>query len=146
MIRRANAGEADALAQLHAQAFDDPWDAAAIRGFIESIGVIALRGEAGFILVRALAGEAEILTLAVAPAQRRRGLGRALVDAGAEAARAGGAEAMFLEVAADNLAAIALYDAAGFVRVGRRSAYYRRAGGAVMDALVLRKALTLPPA
>ena len=47
---------------------------------------------------------------------------------------------LFLEVAADNAAALALYRTAGMAETGRRADYYRRPGGAV-DALVLSKVL-----
>ncbi len=92
----------------------------------------------GFILVREAAGEAEILTLAVAPRARRQGLGRTLVDAAI--ARLGSAD-LFLEVAADNIAAIALYQQNGFTQAGVRRGYYARPGGAV-DALLLKRGQT----
>jgi ribosomal-protein-alanine N-acetyltransferase len=86
------------------------------------------------LLARITADEAEILTLAVAPAARRRGVGAALVDRAMQRAAAAGAGAMFLEVASGNQAARALYERAGFIRVGRRARYYPNGG----DALVLR--------
>ena len=101
-------------------------------------GLIA--DEAGFILWRAAGGEAEILTLAVDPARRRTGLGHSLTLAALAAATDSGAKVMFLEVAADNPAAIALYEKAGFSRAGLRKAYYVRTKG-FADALVLRRAL-----
>jgi ribosomal-protein-alanine N-acetyltransferase len=98
-------------------------------------GAVALMTADGFILVREAAGEAEILTLAVAPRARRQGLGRALVDAAI--ARLGPAE-LFLEVAADNHAAIALYQQAGFAQAGVRRGYYARSNGAE-DGLILKR-------
>ena len=142
MIRRATADDSPVLARLHAAAFAEPWSEAALAGLVGGSGAFALTGDDGFILVRALAGEAEILTLAVSPAARRRGLGRALVQAAAASARQAGAESLFLEVAADNAAALALYADCGFEPVGRRNAYYRRRHERAMDALVLRKTLT----
>lgn len=92
----------------------------------------------GFVLARAAAGEAEILTLAVLPPARRRGLGQALVSgAMALAIVRAQAEAMFLEVAEGNAGALALYRGLGFAEVGRRKRYYP--DGA--DALVLRRDL-----
>ena len=89
-------------------------------------------GRGGFVLARLAGGEAEILTLAVVPGLRRQGLGRALLDQ----ILAGMPETpVFLEVAVDNVPAIALYGAAGFVQCGRRAAYY----GAGRDAIVLRR-------
>jgi ribosomal-protein-alanine N-acetyltransferase len=95
----------------------------------------------GFIVVRAVAGEAEILTLAVHPEARRQGLGRALVESAATTAQTLGAEAFWLEVATDNAAATALYAAAGFESAGRRPGYYGRKGGERIDALVMRRLL-----
>ena len=92
-----------------------------------------------------MAGEAEVLTLAVDPAQRRRGVARALLERGADWAADHGAEMLWLEVAADNAAARGLYAAAGFQEAGRRRGYYGRTGGAV-DALVMRRGLNTGPA
>ena len=96
-----------------------------------------------FILVHVAADECEILTLGTAENAQRRGLARALLSAAAEEAQAAGARAMFLEVAEDNIAAIALYRAAGFALIGRRQNYYRRADGSVLDAVMLRATLPL---
>jgi ribosomal-protein-alanine N-acetyltransferase len=139
-LRVATAADAAELAALHASAFDDPWGADEIHTLLSGPGGFGLLAEGGFILCRAIAGEAEILTLAVKPDARRQGLGRTLVEAAAIVAAQGGAEAFFLEVASDNTAAIALYEAAGFERAGGRKGYYQRTGS-VMDALVMRRAL-----
>lgn len=135
------------LADLHDRAFERPWDAMAFEDLLKSPGVFAVLGEAGepavekgFILCRAIAGEAEILTIAVDPAARRRGWGGALVEMAAGIASETGSEALFLEVAADNAAAIALYAATGFARVGLRKGYYPHPDGA-RDAIVMRRAL-----
>lgn len=126
-----------ALAALHAEAFDAPWDAASLSALLTSPGVFAVAEEDGFILIRVVADEAEILTLAVRPAARRGGLGGRLVEAAVVRAAALGAERMFLEVAEDNVAARALYARAGFNEAGRRRGYYARADGSREDALVL---------
>ena len=94
-------------------------------------------GVGGFILVRTVADEAEILTLAVRPADRRRGIAAGLVARGASVAAAQGASRLFLEVAEDNDAARGLYERAGFVEAGRRPRYYARADGSRTDALIL---------
>ena len=136
---------ADALARVHATSFDHPWSAADIAELLAAPGAFGLAiaetdAPVAFVLVRAIAGEAEILTLAVDPAMRRRGLAQALVEAAFLAAQTAGAEAMFLEVAADNAGAIALYAGAGFIRVGARPGYYPRETGAI-DAIVMRRDL-----
>ena len=126
-----------ALAAIHAEAFDAPWDAASLTALLASPGVFAVEEADGFILIRVVADEAEILTLAVRPAARRSGLGARLVEAAMVRAAALGAERMFLEVAEDNVAARALYTRAGFVEAGRRRGYYARTDGSREDALVL---------
>ena len=84
------------------------------------------------------ADEAELLKIAVAPARRRQGIGRALLaDAVAGAIRSG-ARRLFLEVRERNQAARALYSDAGFTEVGRRKGYYRHPSD---DALILEKNL-----
>lgn len=127
------------LAAQHAACFPDAWSADAIRELFAGPGVFAFTLPDGFILARAAGGEAEILTLAVAPQARRRGLGRLLVRMAARHAGALGASSLFLEVAADNIAAQALYRSEGFSPVGRRKAYY-----AGQDADVLKVMLPLP--
>ncbi|HET9045894.1 MAG TPA: ribosomal protein S18-alanine N-acetyltransferase [Casimicrobiaceae bacterium] len=88
-------------------------------------------------------GEAQILNVSVVPDARRDGLGRALVHQFIGDARRLGAEQCFLEVRVSNIAAIALYESAGFTRIARRSGYYPPMGPGVPreDALVMRLAL-----
>ena len=137
-LRAALAEDAASLAGLHAAAFDKPWSAGEIAALMTTPGVFAVTVDLqGFILCRSIAGEAEILTLAVTPAARRLGVGRALVEAAAGLAGTQAATSLFLEVAHDNVPALALYAAAGFERVGLRKGYYL--SGA--DAVVMRRAL-----
>ncbi len=140
------AATAARLADLHAAAFPAPWDAAAFEALLDQSGVLAIEGPEGFILIRTVADEAEILTLAVDPVARRRGLGARLVRDGTVAAAAAGAARLFLEVADDNPAALALYARAGFLEAGRRPGYYARPDGPPRDALILALNLsaTLP--
>jgi ribosomal-protein-alanine N-acetyltransferase len=147
-LRPADPSDVQALAAVHAQAFDDPWPPEAFAALLAGPGVYAFTATDGeptaLILMRAVADEAEVLTLATAPSHRRRGAGEALLRAGLDRAAALGAESAFLEVAADNAAAIALYARAGFVQVGRRAGYYRWVEGPSADALVLRRTLNSP--
>ena len=130
------------LADLHAQAFDAPWSVEAFADLLEQAGVFAMATDNGFILIRVVADEAEILSLAVHPQARQRGLGRALVEHGAVEATRRGAVRLFLEVAEDNTAARALYAQTGFVEAGRRVRYYARTDGSTADALVLARDLS----
>ena len=124
-----------------------PWNAASFAGLLADPLVFALvEADLGFLIGRAVAGEAEVLTLAVSPQARRRGLGARLVSRFLYQARLRGAETAFLEVAAGNAGALGLYRAQGFTEAGRRRGYYRSALSPAVDALVLRRALDNPPA
>jgi [ribosomal protein S18]-alanine N-acetyltransferase len=127
------------LAAVHAAAFPpaEAWSAEAIAALLATPGCFALGDAEAFVLARVAADEAEILTLAVRPAARRRGLAAGLMARAAATAAAHGARVLWLEVSAQNDAALGLYRALGFVEAGRRPRYY--ADGA--DALVLRLSL-----
>jgi ribosomal-protein-alanine N-acetyltransferase len=140
MIQRAGAAHPAILAAIHATAFppNEAWDTAMMAAQLTMPGVFAFVADAsGMIIARRAADEAEILTLAVTPTERRRGTAQALVEAAANEARAHGALRMFLEVSVVNVAARALYRSSGFSQVGRRRRYY--ADGS--DALVLARVL-----
>lgn len=140
----------EALAALHARCFTTPrpWSAREFAQLLDSPRCFLLTrprdgsadSRAGFLLGRVIADEAELLTLAVAPQARRAGLGRDLTREFAATSRARGATGAFLEVAADNQAAQALYAGLGWREAGRRRGYY----GPGLDALVL--SLGLGPA
>lgn len=134
------------LAALHAEAFAAPWSADTFAGLLAQPGVLAVNEPDGFILIRTVVDEAEILTLAVAPSARRHGLGRRLVEAAAVAAVQAGATRLFLEVADDNTAARGLYERTGFIPIGRRKAYYAGADGSRTDAVVMSRDLCAPHA
>ena len=130
-----------ALARLHALCFRQAWTEEALRSLLKSPGSAAFAAQGGFVLVRIAGDEAEILTLAVAPDTRRRGIASALLGAAAAHAGEAGARTMFLEVSESNDAAMALYARAGFRGAGRRKSYYSPSD----DALVLRGELPLVP-
>lgn len=146
-LRAAAATDAESLASLHAAAFDEPWDAAAFLGFLDRPGCLAFvatdelsRAAVGFIIGHVAADEAEILSVAVDPAVRRAGIGQLLLRALLEAARDRYVAKVHLEVADVNTAALALYQAEGFIVTGRRKGYYARATGRV-DAVVMSRSL-----
>lgn len=142
-------GGIEALAILHAACFpDDPWEAGALARIVAlsgGFGWLAWEDEepVGFILVRDLGNECEILSLGVAPRWRRRGIARRLLAAANAEAMRRKLPSVVLEVAVDNTPARDLYTATGFVAVGRRARYYRRPDGRA-DALILRLALPRP--
>ncbi len=144
MIRQATPADLQTLAQLHSQCFAESWSAQEFARLLAIPGTFALLADtdAGFVLVRVAADEAEILSVGVRPERRQQGLGRALMAAAAERAFGHGAQTLFLEVSANNAPARTLYGALGFAEAGRRKAYYNE-GGRKADALTLKARLPL---
>ena len=133
------------MAAIHAASFTTPrpWSAREIADILSSPLCFLLAESDGFLIGRAVAGEAELLTLAVAPASRRNGQGARLVQGFVQQAAILGADRAFLEVAADNAAALALYRSTGFVETGRRRGYYVTATGAAVDAITMSRPIAL---
>lgn len=131
------------MAAIHAASFTlpPPWGAQALADTLTSPGTFVLSRAAGFLIGRVIADEAELITLAVAPEARRAGLGAALLTGFHARATAEGARSGFLEVAAANAPARALYARHGWQEAGRRRGYYRSADGQARDdALILTTA------
>ncbi len=82
--------------------------------------------------------EVEIHTIGVDPRVQRHGVGRALMQTGIAAADDHDAP-MYLEVRTDNEAALGLYSACGFVRVGLRKNYYESSGSDAYTMMRPRK-------
>ena len=148
-LRPAGLADCEILGFLHGSCFPyEPWSASAFAGLLVSPGMFALIAQAdgqaaetgdptGFVLARAIAGEAEIVAIGVDPARRRNGAGAALLEGAIELARVAGAEAVFLEAAENNNQACQLYTRRGFIKIGRRANYYRQKDAAVA-ALVMK--------
>ncbi len=144
----ASPDRTDDIAAMHTRLFDPPWDAQTIASLIEHPAAAAFvaqvrepKAMAGFVIGQLAADEAEILSIGVAPEWQRRGVARGMMEGLVRAARRAEAKRLFLEVAEDNKAAMALYEALNFAAVGRRKGYYERLGGKRVDAVIL--ALTL---
>lgn len=133
-----------ALAATHARAIATGrvWSSEEFAALLAAPGALLSGDATSFVLGRVIADEAEVLMVATDPAQQRRGLARAALAAFCDTARARGAASVFLEVAATNTPAIALYSAANFAVQGTRRGYYRQADGTTVDALLLRRDLT----
>lgn len=131
------------LARIHAACFPGQraWSADEFADLLSLPGTFLITRPHGYALGRAAAGEAELLILAVTPEARRQGLGRQLLAAFEAAAKERKASELFLEVAADNRGALALYRAGGWAEHGRRRKYYTRRSGPEIDAVLMRKAL-----
>ncbi len=141
-VARVGNNHAPLLAALHDRSHPPGWSTLDVEHMIATPGTVALLAQTnttpvGFMIVRAAADEAEILMLAVDPAFRRRGVAQRLVTSAVAHVRALKTRELFLEVAQDNDAALALYHKSGFVTRGVRKDYYKRDGGTI-DAIVMR--------
>lgn len=142
-------GDRGVAARLHKARFARAWSDGEFHSLLAQdtvFGFVAWqvntsgRSAGGFVLARAAAGEAEILTISVDVRFERAGLGWRLMLAALREARMRGADEIFLEVDEGNIAALRLYDKLGFTKVGERKAYYEGAGGR-STALVMRRDL-----
>ena len=145
-VRALTPARARDCAAIHAASFPFAWSFGEFERLLAAENVFAdgafdSRGKAlfGFALSRQGADEAELLSIAIDPAQRRAGFGGKLMRAHLAQAERRGVRAMFLEVEEANAAAVALYKRLGFAQVGRRENYYRLADGGKAAALVLRR-------
>jgi ribosomal-protein-alanine N-acetyltransferase len=141
-ISEARQRDAAAIASLHAASFQRGWGEDEFHRLLIDRAVVAHRAMigrtmVGFILSRMAAGEAEILSVAIAPAWRGRGFARPLRDLHLRRLAGLGVRAVFLEVDENNEPACRLYRNAGFSEVGVRKGYYQEGA----SALVLRRDL-----
>ena len=123
--------------------FGEAWTASQCAGLLPMPGVwLILARESdqviGFALARAVAGEAELLLLAVRRGAQGRGIGKMLLDRFTEEAKGRRATRLHLEVREGNHA-LSLYEQADFTLVGRRRNYYSGKAGQTFDALTLAK-------
>jgi [ribosomal protein S18]-alanine N-acetyltransferase len=133
----------DELADIHRQSFvtPRPWSAAEISDLLESPNVYLLSEPGGFAMIRCAGPEAELLTIAVHPLQRRQRIAARLMDALLETAKIRGVKEMFLEVADGNDPAIALYNASGFSVRATRKSYYTGPDGQKINAIIMARTI-----
>jgi ribosomal-protein-alanine N-acetyltransferase len=141
-MSEARQRDAAAIAALHAASFQRGWGEDEFHRLLIDRAVVAHRAVigrtmVGFILSRMAAGEAEILSVAIAPAWRGRGFARPLLDLHLRRLAGLGVRAVFLEVDEHNEPACRLYRNAGFSEVDVRKSYYQEGA----SALVLRRDL-----
>lgn len=149
VVRAASVEDATMIATVHGEAFERGWSDGEIEVLMRQDNVSALAAEyhnafghrsaAGFVLFRTAADEAEILTVAVNQASRRRGVGRALMEEAIRRLYSERIGSLFLEVDSGNAAAIALYEGLDFIPVGERSGYYAQGPAPARGALVMRR-------
>jgi ribosomal-protein-alanine N-acetyltransferase len=145
-LSEATPRDAAAIATLHGKSFHRGWSDGELESLLLDRNVIAHRamvgnGLVGFILSRLAIDEAEILSVAIVPARRGRGLSRRLLDLHLRRLAGIGVHRVFLEVDEGNIPARRLYARAGFHDVGRREAYYSDQRDRSTAALVLRRDL-----
>lgn len=145
-----DAGHTHDMASLHRETFSRPWTDGEFHDMLAQQTVFGFvsrelrwgKGRIlGFVLARAAAGEAEILTISVTPDWQGHGIGRKLMDAVLSRAHGDRVESVFLEVDETNRPAVALYRRLGFFEVGGRPDYYRDKAGRKTSALVMRRDL-----
>lgn len=158
LAEAAAVARSDQIARILNEAFIAPeqrWSAESVAGTLKMPGTAAflapdrasdLSAPQACAVLRSVADEAEILTLAVLPAARRSGLGIRLVAACLDEAAAAGALRVHLEVGARNVPARALYARAGFVETGWRPRYYHGGAGREDAVLLARDAGPIAPA
>jgi ribosomal-protein-alanine N-acetyltransferase len=143
-LLRAGRTRAAEIAALHRLLFDPSWDEAAVAALLDQPASLAFVAEdentgplAGFVLALVAADQADLLSIAVRPSHQRCGLASRLITELASALKALTVRKLYLEVAADNTAALACYRALGFAEAGMRKAYYARGAYAPADAVLL---------
>lgn len=136
MVRHVEIDNAKGLAKVHQDCFAHPWGVHDFVLFLQDKKYLTLGAflpsksqPVGFILLRVVADEAEIISIAVRRKHRRKGLAEALLDAALDELENAAVHVLHLEVEANNKSAINLYNQAGFEIVGEREAYYRPAAG-----------------
>ncbi len=127
--------------QARASGRETPWTEAAIAAQLARPEAILASATHAFAMGRLLADEAELLLIATDPSHQRQGQGQSCLAAFEALARERQAVCVFLEVAASNDAARALYEACGYRQIGRREGYYTQAHGAAEAAILMRRDL-----
>lgn len=144
-LHRATPGDLLEVAALERVCYSDPWPASAFATLPDNarvyFAIARLDGQrrlAGYVVAWYVMDEGELANLAVAPADRGRGIGGTLLDAMLTDAGSRGISQVYLEVRESNVAARQLYATRDFQEVGRRKQYYRSPRE---DALILRRSL-----
>jgi ribosomal-protein-alanine N-acetyltransferase len=145
-LSEATPADARAIAALHAASFHRGWSEDEIERLLLDRDILTHRAAirrrlAGFVMSRIVAGESEILSVAVDASHQGRGLARALLRLHLGRLAGLGVKTVFLEVDENNQPARRLYARIGFREVGRRTGYYAGGPSGPGDALTLRRDL-----
>jgi ribosomal-protein-alanine N-acetyltransferase len=147
LVEPATSRDAAKFAQLHGASFHRGWGEAEFESMLSERNTLVHRLRlgrkiVGFAVSRMAADEAEILSIAVAPSHRGRGLSRILLLTHLGHLSGRGVRTVFLEVEENNQPARRLYQWAGFGVAGRRERYYQQPGGEQLNALLMRRDLS----
>jgi ribosomal-protein-alanine N-acetyltransferase len=145
LVRKFQRADAAAIARLAGQSPEAAqWSERSFERLLEEgyAAWVAVAGDAGeiigFLIVREIPPDAEILNLAVAPRKRRTGTGRALLEAGLSELLDHRVQRVFLEVRASNWPAVSFYTRHLFQRTSVRPAYYQHPAE---DAVLMERTL-----
>jgi [ribosomal protein S18]-alanine N-acetyltransferase len=146
-VEPATLADAPRLAQLHGASFHRGWGEGEFESMLRESNTLVHRlrlgrKTVGFAASRIGADEGEILSIAIDPRCRGRGLSRNLLLTHLGHLAGRGVRTIFLEVEENNRPALSLYKRAGFAVVGRRERYYREPGGEQLNALLMRRDLS----
>lgn len=143
-IRLMREADIPAVLLVEKDSYEFPWSAGNFHDSIYagySAWVYEAGGEIiGHLVLMSVMDEAHLLNITIAPAWRRQGLGRVLLEHAMDATRQKSVKTLFLEVRPSNKPAIAMYENMGFEAFALRKAYYPAQQGRE-DALVMRKVL-----
>jgi ribosomal-protein-alanine N-acetyltransferase len=149
LVERGAADDLDSVMAVMEEAFGnhfgEAWTRSQCAGILPMTGVLLRLARErrfartiGFSLSRSVAGDSELLLIAVAPSEQRRGVGRLLLNDFLEETRKQGISTAHLEVR-DGNGAMYMYRDAGFSPVGRRRKYYHAPDGSAFDALTFMR-------
>lgn len=153
VIEKFGNEDLSAVSEIHSASFAKGWSDGEISRLIANenyLSLVARRmgktGERplGFLLIRSVIDEAEIITIAVDPSARGRGVARQLMDEGIRRLQADRVKSVFLEVDEHNDSAVGLYRKIGFFQVSDRKGYYTNSKDdqkVTSSALVMKREL-----
>ena len=144
MIRLMQAADVEVVAKIEKSVQSHPWT---LKQFEDAVTayqstVIEVQGQvAGFCILQPVLDEANLLLMAIDPAQQGQGLGYQLLEASVAMLKNNPVQ-IFLEVRESNLAAIKLYEKSGFHQIDLRKNYYPNSNGSREHAIIMVKACT----
>jgi len=144
MIRLMQAADVEAVAKIERLVQSHPWT---LKQFEDAVTayqstVIEIKGQVvGFCILQPVLDEANLLLMAIDPAQQGKGLGYQLLEASVAMLKNNPVQ-IFLEVRESNQAAIKLYEKSGFHQIDLRKNYYPNSNGSREHAIIMVKACT----